>query len=218
MNHHLTSLAVALQAIDAQAPRLQAWGATAASALLAGGRLLVCGTGGDEAQVRHLVAALAQPEDDRPALAVSALTAPAAPASGSDGRAGVGLERGAGLESQVREAGRPGDILFCICATGSSDDLAACARAAQDLGIVTWALTGPGPNQVARACADAVAVPAAAVTTAEEVHLAAIHIFCSAADSAVRDALRTQATAPAPACAPRPVRQSGARLRPGLAG
>jgi D-sedoheptulose 7-phosphate isomerase len=198
MNHHLTSLAVALQAVDEQAPRLQSWGASAAAVLLAGGRLLACGTDGSEAQVQHLVGTLARPDDDRPALGVSALPA-------------------ADPERQVREIGRPGDILFCVCATGSSDDLAACARAAQNLGIVTWALTGPGPNQVARACADAVAVPAAAVSTAEEVHLAAIHIFCSAVDSAVRDAVRTQTT-PAPASAPRPGRPPGARLRPGLAG
>jgi D-sedoheptulose 7-phosphate isomerase len=199
MNHHLTSLAVTLKAIDAQAPRLQAWGATAASVLLAGGRLLVCGAGGSEAQVQHLVAALAQPEDDRPALAVSALS-------------------GADQGTQVREAGRPGDILFCICATGSNDDLAECAHAARELGLVTWALTGPDPNQVAGACADALAVPAAAVSTAEEVHLAAIHIFCSAVDSAVRDAMRTHETpAPAVVLAPGPTRPSGAGLRPGFA-
>lgn len=197
MNHHLTSLAVTLKAIDVQAPRLQAWGATAASVLLAGGRLLVCGTGGSEAQVQHLVATLAQPEGDRPALAVSALTS-------------------VGLESQVREGGRRGDILFCICATGSSDDLAGCAHAAHELGIVTWALTGPEPNQVAGACADAIAVPAAAVSTAEEVHLAAVHIFCSAIDSAVRDHMRTHET-PAPATDPGSTRPSGASLRLGFA-
>jgi D-sedoheptulose 7-phosphate isomerase len=200
MNHHLTSLAVALQAIDAQAPRLQAWGATAASALLAGGRLLVCGTGGSDAQVQHLVNTLARPEDDRLALAVIALTAPAAPAPG--------------LETQVRDAGRRGDILFCICASGSSDDVAECAHAAQELGMLTWALTGPDPNQLAGACADAVAVPAAAVSTAEEVHLAAVHIFCSAVDSAVRDAMRALAMRHP---AHRSTRPSGASLHPGIA-
>jgi D-sedoheptulose 7-phosphate isomerase len=209
MNHHLTSLAVALQAIDAQAPRLQSWGATAASVVGAGGRLFACGTGGSEAQVQHLVSTLARPDDDRPALDVAALPAVPAAAGASAGQAD------ADLDSEIRELGRPGDILLCVCAAGGSEDLVACARAARDLGIVTWALTGPGPNQVAGACADAVAVPAAAVSTAEEVHLAAIHIFCSAVNSAVRDALRMHA-APAQAAA-RPTPGARARLRPGFA-
>jgi D-sedoheptulose 7-phosphate isomerase len=210
MNHHLTSLAVSLQAIDGQAPRLQSWGVAAASVLVAGGRLLACGTGGSEAQVQHLVSTLARPGDDRPALDVAALPAvPAAESACADQAAGD-------VESEIRQVGRRGDILMCVSATNGSEDLAACARAARDLGIATWALTGPEPNQVAGACADAVAVPAAAVSTAEEVHLAAIHIFCSAVDSAVRDAMRMHA-GPAPAVA-RPTPQAQARLRPGFAG
>jgi D-sedoheptulose 7-phosphate isomerase len=210
INHHLTSLAVSLQAVDAQAPRLQSWGVAAASVLVGGGRLLACGTGGSEAQVRHLVCTLARPGDDRPALDVAAL--PAVPAAKG---AGAG-QRAADLESEIRQVGRRGDILLCVSATGGGEDLAACARAARDLGIATWALTGPGPNQVAGACADAVAVPAAAVSTAEEVHLAAIHIFCSAVDSAVRDAMRMHA-GPGPV-AGRPTPRAQARLRPGFAG
>jgi D-sedoheptulose 7-phosphate isomerase len=191
INHHLTSLAVALQAVDTQTPRLQSWGATAATVLLGGGRLLACGTGGSEAQAEHLASTLARPEDDRPALAASALTAPPAPsATGAD----VG-HGGSGLGRQIREVGRRGDILLCICAAGGSDDLAACARAAREMGMITWALTGPGPNEVGAACADAVAVRASTVSTAEEVHLAAIHIFCAAVDSAIRDAARARTAA-----------------------
>jgi D-sedoheptulose 7-phosphate isomerase len=208
INHHLNSLAVALQAVDAQAPRLQRWGSTAASALLAGGRLLACGTGGSQTQVQHLVGTLARPENDRPALAVLALPAPSAPGSQSTGSD----QGGPDLRRQVRKLGRPGDILLCVCATGDSDDLADSARAATEVGMTTWALTGPGPNQVAGACADALAVSASAVSTAEEVHLAAIHIFCAAVNSAVRDSVRAQTAAAWPPVAVPSNRR--ARLRP----
>jgi D-sedoheptulose 7-phosphate isomerase len=147
MNHHLTSLAVALQAMDAQASRLQSWGATAASVLVAGGRLLACGTGGSEAQVQHLANTLARADDDRPALDVAALSA-VYPAAGA-----AADQPDGDLESEIREVGRRGDILLCVSASGGSEDLAACARAARDLGLVTWALTGPDPNQVAGAAA-----------------------------------------------------------------
>jgi D-sedoheptulose 7-phosphate isomerase len=198
INHHLTSLAVALQDVDAQAPRLQSWGSKAASVLAGGGRLLACGLGGSAAQAQHLVARLDQPDDDRPSLAAFALPVVRAP------RGGGGLGDAA-LIDQVRALGRPGDILLCVCAAGDGDDLVAAATTAADLGLTTWALTGPEPNPVAAACSEAVTVPAAAVSTAEEVHLAAIHIFCAAVDSAVRDRLPAEAAArPNPEAAARP--------------
>src|SRR5262244_2552543 len=43
IDRHLISLAIALQHIDDDVPKLQAWGRTAASNLAAGGRFLACG-------------------------------------------------------------------------------------------------------------------------------------------------------------------------------
>jgi D-sedoheptulose 7-phosphate isomerase len=180
INRHLTSLAVALDAIDAQAPRLQSWGSKAAAALAAGGRLLTVAASGSETQARHLATTLAQGDQDRPALAVSALeTSP--PDEGGEGRS---------LTDQVRELGRPGDLLICVSASTPDADLISAASAAREIGLVTWALTGPGPNELAGACSDVVTVPTAIASTAEEVHLAAIHIFCAAVESGTRDAVR----------------------------
>jgi D-sedoheptulose 7-phosphate isomerase len=211
INHHLTSLAVALQDVDSQAPRLQSWGSKAASVLLGGGRLLACGIGGSAAQAQHLVAKLDRPDDDRPPLAAFALPAVQAPPGGGLGDAA--------LIDQVCALGRPGDILLCVCATGDGGDLVAAAETAADLGLATWALTGPEPNAVAEACSAAVTVPAAAVSTAEEVHLAAIHIFCAAVDSAVRDRLHAEAAArPDPEAADEPAPPKPFRLWPQPAG
>ena len=61
------------------------------------------------------------------------------------------------------------------------------ARAAAEIGMTAWALTGPGPNPLADACAEAITVESPVTCTVQEVHLAAIHIMCAAVDAAVRD-------------------------------
>lgn len=168
IDRHLISLAIALQHIDDEVPKLQGWGRSAASVLAMGGRILACGAGASAQQTRHLVTELAGADDDRPALAVATLSA------GSD----------------VHDNCQPGDIVLCLSPTGADEAIAAAATAAGKLGATTWALTGPEPNVVAAACAEAICVDAAVPTTVEEVRLAAIHILCAALNSAVRDAVR----------------------------
>jgi D-sedoheptulose 7-phosphate isomerase len=168
IDRHLISLAIALQHIDDDVPSLQIWGRTAASVLATGGRLFACGSGTSAQQARHLVTELAGPEDDRPPLPVATLS----------------------TRAEVRTNCQHGDVMLCLSATGMDEGIAAAAAAAADLGVTTWALTGPAPNAVAAACAEAVCVDAAVTTTVEEVQLAAAHIFCAALNSAVRDAIR----------------------------
>ncbi len=54
------------------------------------------------------------------------------------------------------------------------------------MGATSWALTGPGPNALAQACADAVCLlgDTAAV---QEMHLAALHVLCRAVEQVVAD-------------------------------
>jgi D-sedoheptulose 7-phosphate isomerase len=206
INYHLTTLAVALQDLDADAPRLQSWGTNAASVLLSGGRLLTCGAGGSAEQARHLAANLARRDDDRPPLAAMALAAEFPGAADA-------------LAVQVRALGRPGDLLFCLSDGSSSDEVVAAVAAASEIGMAAWALTGPVPNPVAAVCADSIAVSATSVSTAHELHLAAIHVFCTAVDSAVRDALRAAADPGEPASSSRtPAPGWPASLRAQLAG
>lgn len=168
IDQHLISLAIALQHIDDDVPKLQTWGRSAASVLAAGGRLFACGAGTSAQQAQHLVVELAGREDDRPPLAVATLSA----------------------RSDVHTYCQAGDIVLCLSASGADAEIAAAAAAAGELGVTAWALTGPAPNNVAAACTDAVCVDAAVTSTVEEVHLAAIHILCAALNSAVRDAIR----------------------------
>jgi D-sedoheptulose 7-phosphate isomerase len=168
IDRHLISLAVALQHIDDDVPRLQAWGRTAAAKLAAGGRFFACGAGTSAQQARHLVSELAGPEDERPPLAAVTLS--------------VGTD--------VHNDCQPADVVLYLSATGEDEGVAAAAAKVGELGVTSWALTGPEPNALAAACADAICVGAAVTSTVEEVHLAASHILGAALNSAVRDMIR----------------------------
>jgi D-sedoheptulose 7-phosphate isomerase len=192
-NSHLARLHTALRRFEGQIPRLEAWGQTAAGLLLAGGRLLACGNGGSAEQAQHLTAELVgRYQDDRPPLAALPLTSDMAAVTA------IGNDYGAEevFARQVRAHGRPGDLLVCLSTSGTSRNVIAAARAGAQAGLTTWALTGPGPNPLASACAEAIMVDASAACTVQEVHLAAIHMLCAAVDAAVEASLARRVTLP----------------------
>ena len=181
---HLARLEETLRAFEPQVPRLEVWGRRAARVLLTGGRLLACGNGGSAEQAQHLTTELVgRYQDERQPLSALPLThdTTALTAIGNDyGGAQV-------FARQVRAHGRVGDLLVCLSTSGRSPNVIEAARAAAEVGMTAWALTGPGPNPLADACAEAVTVGSPVTCTVQEVHLAAIHIMCAAVDAAVRD-------------------------------
>jgi D-sedoheptulose 7-phosphate isomerase len=183
---HLARLEATLRGFEPNVPRLQAWGRRAAAVLSAGGRLLAGGNGGSAEQAQHLTAELVgRYEDERRAFAALPLTADLATVTA------IGNDYGAEqvFARQVRAHGRVGDLLVCLSTSGRSPNVIEAARTAEEIGLTAWALTGPGPNPLADACAEAVTVDAAETCTVQEVHLAAIHIMCAAIDAAVRDGI-----------------------------
>jgi D-sedoheptulose 7-phosphate isomerase len=181
---HLARLAATLRAFEPQAPRLEAWGRRAARVLTTGGRLLACGNGGSAEQAQHLTTELVgRYQDERPPLAALALTQDSAAVTA------IGNDYGAGqmFARQVRAHGRVGDLLVCLSTSGRSPNVIAAAETAEAIGMTAWALTGPGPNPLADACAEAIMVDAPMTSTVQEVHLAAIHIMCAAVDATIRD-------------------------------
>ncbi len=150
--------------------------------LLGGGRLLAAGNGGSAAQAQHLTAELVgrYVDERRPLSAISlhaetsALTA-------------IYNDYGSGecFARQVRAHGRPGDVLMALSTSGESENVLAASVAAAELGMETWALTGPAPNSLAAACAEAVSVNAEGTSTVQEAHLVAVHLLCAAVDRQV---------------------------------
>ncbi|MCP9947466.1 D-sedoheptulose-7-phosphate isomerase [Actinomadura madurae] len=181
-DRRLEALAEAALLFRERVPTIEAWGRRLAVVLRAGGRLLACGNGGSAAEAQHLTAELVgRFEDERCPLSAIALHADTSSftAIGNDyGPVSV-------FERQVRAHGRPGDVLVCLSTSGRSPNVVAAARQARLLGMTAWALTGPGPNPLADACDDAVAVRAGATSTVQEVHLAAIHLLCGVLDEAL---------------------------------
>jgi D-sedoheptulose 7-phosphate isomerase len=179
---HLGALRAALRGFEAQAGRIGEWGRVLASVLEDGGRLLACGNGGSAEQAQHLTAELVgRYETERRPYAAIPLHAdiPSLTAIVND----YGPEEM--FARQVRAHGRPGDVLVCLSTSGGSRNVIAAARAAAELGVRAWALTGPAPNPLAGVCADALTVDAPRTATVQEVHLAAIHMLCAAVDAAV---------------------------------
>jgi D-sedoheptulose 7-phosphate isomerase len=178
---HLRSLARSLSALEGDLDLIEGWGDRLGDVLLGGGRLLAVGNGGSAAQAQHLTGELVgRFEDDRPPLSALALHAETSSltAIGNDFGADEAYAR------QVRAHGREGDVLLALSTSGASANVVAAVEAANASGLVTWGLTGAGPNPLTDRCDEAVCVAAPRTATVQEVHLVVVHLLCAAVDAA----------------------------------
>ena len=179
---HIDRLADAVAALRASADELERWGGELADALSSGGRLLAVGNGGSAAQAQHLTSELVgRYLEDRPAFsAISLCSEPSAlTAIGND----YGVE--AMFARQVAAHGRAGDVLVALSTSGRSPNVLAAVAAAEQRGLTTWALTGPGDNPLALACHEAIRVESSHTATVQEIHLVCVHLLCTAFDARV---------------------------------
>lgn len=175
VDDHLAELAYALLPFRQEAVVLADWGQELAEVLGNGGRLLVAGNGGSAAEAQHLTAELVgKLRGDRVPLSALALHAETSCTTAISNDYGF-IEVYA---RQVRAHGRPGDVLLLLSTSGRSANLLAAAHAATEVGIVSWALTGPAPNPLASRCTEALAVPCADPQVIQELHLVAAHLLC----------------------------------------
>ena len=175
----IAELVSALERVQPAAARLPEWGAQLARVLAGGGRLLACGNGGSAAEAQHLTAELVgRFKDEREPLSAIALHA--------DTSAATAIVNDYGVEELfargVRAHGRPGDVLVALSTSGTSRNVLAAVKAAQEIGVTTWSLTGPAPNPLVAMSDDAIAVEAESTATVQEVHLVLIHALCTALD------------------------------------
>jgi D-sedoheptulose 7-phosphate isomerase len=180
---HLAALRSTLAAIeDVAGATAASWGRHLAGVLGAGGRLLACGNGGSAAEAQHLTGELVGRflHDRRPlsAIALHADTSSLTAITNDYG----------GHESFARQVfahGRPGDVLIALSTSGASRNVVSAAKAAHEVGMTAWALTGPAPNTLAAVCDDAIAVETPNAATVQEIHLAIVHAICLAVDNAL---------------------------------
>lgn len=182
IEQHFAALREAAGKTVTAAPKIRGWGDRLATVLSSGGRLLACGNGGSAAEAQHLTGELVgRFRHERQPLSAIALHA--------DTSASTAIVNDYGehelFARQVRAHGRPGDVLVCLSTSGTSQNVVAAAKAAHELGVTTWAITGPSPNPLAALCDDAIPVEAPSVATVQEVHLALVHALCTALDDAL---------------------------------
>ena len=179
---HLTALVAAAQSASSAAPQIQAWSEQLAGVFAAGGKLLACGNGGSAAEAQHLTGELVgRFRHERAPLPAIALCA--------DSAANTAILNDYGGEElfarQVRAFGQPGDVLVTLSTSGTSANVLAAARAAREIGVTVWALTGPAPNPLAALADAALAVDAPTTATVQEVHLSMVHALCLGLDAAL---------------------------------
>jgi D-sedoheptulose 7-phosphate isomerase len=180
---HVAALRATIDALEAEAPRIAAWGRVLADRLLDGGRLLAAGNGGSAAEAQHLTAEFVGRFDgDRRAFSAICLMGDTAAvtAIGND----FGFEEV--FARQVVAHARPGDVLVLLSTSGTSENVVRAARAGREAGAIVWAMTGPGPNPLTEASEDALVLPGAGANV-QEAQLVAIHALCRVFDAIVRE-------------------------------
>lgn len=179
IENHFTDLLSAVARTLPACAKLSDWGAHLAGVLTSGGRLLACGNGGSAAEAQHLTAELVgRFKDERQPLSAIALHA--------DTSAITAIVNDYGAEEMfargVRAHARPGDVLVALSTSGASPNVLAAVKAAEELGVATWALTGPAPNPLLAMCDDGIGVEAQSTATVQEIHLVLVHGLCMALD------------------------------------
>jgi D-sedoheptulose 7-phosphate isomerase len=181
VREHLVSLVPVLRALGDEADHLRDWGVELAGRLSAGARLLAAGNGGSAAEAQHLTSEfVGRFAADRPSFSAISLHAEssAVTAIGND----YGYDRV--FARQVHGHGREGDVLVLLSTSGASRNLVEAAEAARDIGVTTWALTGPGPNPLSSVCDDAVTLPGPS-SNVQEAQLVAVHALCLVFDAEI---------------------------------
>ena len=182
ITNHDRELRRALGALRRDAATIEVWGRTIARVTIGGGRLLVVGNGGSAAEAQHLTAELVGRflTERRPlsAICLSAETSSLTAIVNDYGSDEM-------FARQVQAHGREGDVLILLSTSGRSPNVLRAAERGRGIGMLTWGLTGPGPNPLTACCEESIAVQAPSTAAVQAMHLVAIHALCAAVDAAL---------------------------------
>jgi D-sedoheptulose 7-phosphate isomerase len=160
-------------------------------ALLAGGRVLLCGNGGSAAEAQHFAGELVGSFFDRrraPFAAItlgsefSSLTAIANDFSYQDA-----------LARQLRALGRPGDVLWALSTSGKAANVLAALQAAREMRITSVLFTNHDGGPARPLAGIVLGTPEAVTPRVQELHLAYGHWLCEVIEAKLARAARRQA-------------------------
>jgi D-sedoheptulose 7-phosphate isomerase len=181
LDAHLAGSQAGLSSLAPELDRLQRWGDDLRRRLERGARLLVAGNGGSAALAHHVAGEMVG-RFDREREPFSALALSGDPAA----LTAIGNDYGYDevFARQVHAHGRQGDVFLALTTSGRSANLLRAVDVGRRVGLTAWALTGPGPNPLAEAADDVVAVPCPDTPSVQDVHQVAVHLLCLAFENA----------------------------------
>ena len=166
-----------------------------------GGKLLLCGNGGSNADAAHIAGELCKSFERKRPLSDDLAERLAPLPAGSElaahletGLAAIALGLNAPLKTAVendsplrdmafaQEAlalGKPGDVLVAISTSGNATNCLMAMSVAKAIGITTASLTGPSGGAMAEAADIALKAPGDSTKTVQEAHIVLYHTFCA---------------------------------------
>jgi D-sedoheptulose 7-phosphate isomerase len=146
-----------------------------ASALRAGGKVMLAGNGGSAADAQHIAAELVGRFGfDRAPLAALALTTDTAALTAISND--YSFEQV--FERQVRGLGRKGDVFIGLSTSGRSGNVIAALKAARELGLTAVGFTGSKGTAMQALCDLALVAPSDETALIQQVHMTAAHAIC----------------------------------------
>ncbi len=182
LSHHVAGHLSAVNALEQEAGVIQKIAAAWIDALSAGKKILFFGNGGSAADAQHLAAELCvRYRINRRALAGLALT--------TDTSVLTAHSNDYGFETvfarQVEAIAQPGDVVIGISTSGTSPNVIAGLRAANDRGCTSIAFTGRAGGECARLAHLSFRAPSDITAHVQECHLLIGHVLCEAVETAV---------------------------------
>lgn len=156
-----------------------------------GGKLLLCGNGGNAATCEHIAGELVSALNhhvERPGLPALPLSQTSSTLTGHANDFDFSLI----FERQVEAFGQPDDVLLGISTSGSSKNVAIAMQLARRRGLRTVGLTGIDAGSVSAASDLCVRVPSRNTQFIQEAHMAIGHMLCAF----VEEGLFTAASVP----------------------
>ncbi len=182
LSRHLEGHLSAVNALVHEAEVIQKIAAAWIGALAAGKKILFFGNGGSAADAQHLAAELCvRYRINRRALAGLALT--------TDTSVLTAHSNDYGFETvfarQVEAIAQPGDVVIGISTSGTSPNVVAGLRAANDRGCTSIAFTGRAGAECARLAHLSFRAPTDITAHVQECHLLVGHVLCEAVETAI---------------------------------
>ena len=144
----------------------------------AGNKIMIFGNGGSAADAQHIAAELVnrlqKSKRERPPLAALALTTDTSVLTSISNDINFSHI----FSRQIRALGKEGDIAWGISTSGTSPNVIAGIKAAREMGITTFGLTGKGGGEIGTLVDHHITVDAHDATRIQEVHITLAHVIC----------------------------------------